>query len=153
MMTDSVIWVNEGKVKRMSELTICMTPEQIKDLLGLCSENICPDECPLRDGALYCENALMKEALVYIMLLEEQLDKARLVQDCSNCGEDYCDTHFYPCCACEPAPPTRMSKWHPEGTEAEPRKEKCSEAEPGSISMKDFYSKSLLDMYSRGEEK
>lgn len=103
----------------MGELTICMTPEQIKDLLGLCSENICPDECPCH-GALYCENALMKEALVYIMQLEEQLDKARLVQDCSTCGEEYRDLHFYPCCACEPAPPTRMSKWHPKGTKAPP---------------------------------
>ena len=52
--------------------------------------------------------------------LRDALPSENQAHDCSTCGEEYCDVHFYPCCACHNTAPVSMSKWHPEGTKAPP---------------------------------
>lgn len=55
--------------------------------------------------------------------LRDALPSEKQEHDCGTCGEEYCDVHFYPCCACHNTAPRSMSKWHPEGTEALPRED------------------------------
>lgn len=52
--------------------------------------------------------------------IREKMEREQVVKDCSTCGEEYRDLHFYPCCACHNTAPVSMSKWHPKGTEASP---------------------------------
>lgn len=56
--------------------------------------------------------------------IREKMEREQVVKDCSTCGEEYRDLHFYPCCACHNIAPRSMSNWHPEGTPTPPRTEK-----------------------------
>ena len=106
-----------------NELINGRTPEEIRKNIEGCSNGFGCDECPYEHETFErCGECIITDALAYIEHLEKKLAEATLVQDCDNCGEERYDAHSYPCCACDATPPLRMSKWHPKGTKAEPRK-------------------------------
>lgn len=111
----------------MSNLINGRTPEEIKRVLAWrifrCGDIDCGD-CPYGDICSH-ENEERSEpdALALIETLEAEIADLKLAHDCSTCGEEYCDVHFYPCCACHNTAPVSMSKWHPKGTKAPPREE------------------------------
>lgn len=74
--------------------------------------------CGWTIGGLICHQSDVIELLVGA--LRDALPSEKQEHDCSTCGEEYQDVHFYPCCACHNTAPVSMSKWHPKGTEAPP---------------------------------
>lgn len=70
-----------------------------------------------------CNKVLHQSDVIELLVgaLRDALPSEKLAHDCSTCGEEYCDVHFYPCCACHNTAPVSMSKWHPEGTKVPPQ--------------------------------